>query len=73
MFRKRDLLQDHLRERFHVTLCSGGTPFSGILMSQSDLNFEFADVIVLNQKAEGRIFVDRINIDYMQRVTDAAG
>lgn len=71
MFRKTDLLKDHSRDRFHVTL-KDGTSFSGILLQAAKTNLEFADVRVSDNKAEGWLFVDRDNIEYMQLVNNAA-
>lgn len=72
MFRKHDLLKDHLRERFHVT-APGLPAFSGLLLNVSKTNLEFADVKVSNQAGEGHLFVDRHPGLYLQTVTDASG
>lgn len=70
MFRK-DLLKRHLRERYHVTL-TDGTSFSGVLVNTGDLNFEFAEVRAGEHKAEGRLFIDRLNVEYLQSVVTHA-
>lgn len=72
MFTKRDLLNDHLRERFHVS-APGVPAFSGLLLNVSKANLEFADVKYNNQPAEGHLFVDRHPGLHLQRLNDAPG
>jgi hypothetical protein len=73
LFRKTDLLKDHLRERFYVT-APGVPAFTGLLISIAKANLEFADVRVGNAPAEGAsLFIERSPSLYLQRVTDATG
>lgn len=72
LFRKNDLLKDHLRERFYVT-SPDIPPFTGILLNVARTNLEFGDVRVGNSQAEGNLFVDRHPGTYLQKVNDAAG
>jgi len=69
LFRKADLLKDHLRERFHVTPKDGSSPFSGVLISVAKSNFQFVDVTVNGHGAESPLFIDRDNVSYIQRVS----
>lgn len=71
---KRDLLKDHLRERFHIT--APGLPdfTTGLLIHVAKSNVEFADVKVNGQAAQGNLYVDRHPGTYFQSVTtDATG
>jgi len=66
LFRKEDLLKDHLRERFYVTPKDGSQPFSGVLVHVAKRNYEFADIKANNQAADGPLFIDRNNVSYIQ-------
>ena len=72
MFRKNDLLRDHLRERFHVT-APGVPAFTGLLLNVGKANLEFADVKYNGVTAEGHLFVDRHPGLYLQRLPNATG
>ena len=66
MFRKNDLIKDHLRERFHVTPKDGSQPFEGVLVGSSKTSFAFADVHFGGFPAASPLFIDRDNISYIQ-------
>lgn len=80
MFRKtvppapvENLLEEHLRERFYVTTKDNSFAFTGLLMHAAKTNYEFADVRVNGQPAAGEsLFIDRVNVAYMQRVVEPA-
>ncbi|AAN01624.1 hypothetical protein FDI14_gp009 [Mycobacterium phage SirDuracell] len=73
MFEKKDLLKDHVRERFYVTPGHDVPPFTGILLNVAKANLEFGDVRVENHQVEGTLFVERHPGLYLQRVNDATG
>lgn len=73
MFRKTDLLNDHLRERFYVTPGHNVPPFTGILIGIAKSNLEFGDIRVNGQPGEGSLFVERHPGLYLQTVNDATG
>lgn len=64
------LLKQLLRERFVVTLVSGET-FDGLLDRWDEATIELLDVAAVSETTrvhvDGRIYLPRINIAYMQR------
>jgi hypothetical protein len=72
LFGRDKVIQGSLRERFVVTLSSGEGSFAGLLMDADDRTLTFEDVRLVatdgTVPADGRLYVDRLNIAYMQRV-----
>lgn len=68
--RRDRLLQSLLRERFVVTLTSGEA-FDGLLDRWDESTIELVDVFAVTEKSrvqvDGRIYVPRQQISYMQR------
>jgi hypothetical protein len=75
--RKRDrLLRDVLKESFAVTPKSGPM-FSGLLVDVDDRTYVFANVRVLSGEngsvpADGRLYIDRNEVAYLQLVARIA-
>lgn len=74
---RHNLIQQKLRERFHVTP-KVGTQFSGVLISEDRLYSVFADVIAYPddgnpEKIAGEIYMPQDNVAYLQRLLDANG
>lgn len=66
MFRRKDLIKRHLRQRFHVTLKDSAEAFEGVLTGSSDFSFEFSDVTFEGMAAASPLYIDRNNISYIQ-------
>lgn len=70
---RRHLIEKAVRRRFFVTLCGGEGQFSGVLVEFDDTQRIFDDVRLSTpegeQKAAGRLYVDRVTISYMQELT----
>jgi hypothetical protein len=68
--RRDRVLRQHLRERFVITLLSGET-FDGLLDRWDDSTLEFVDAFAVTERArlqvDGRLFLPRPQIAYMQR------
>jgi hypothetical protein len=65
------LLKSLLRERFLVTLKTGET-FEGLLDRVDDRTLELIRPVAVTDKgdrvpADGRVYLDRVNVAYMQR------
>lgn len=74
MFRRKRALDKAIRRSFVVTK-RDGSMFQGALIEHDDLQYVFAMVKVLDRDgawvpaAEGRLYIDRVNVDYLQQVT----
>lgn len=68
--RRDRLLREHLRYRFVVTLKTGET-FDGLLDGWDESSLEFVDAHAVSASdtvpIDGRLFVPRTQIAYMQR------
>lgn len=71
MFGRDRLIQKSVRDRFVVTLADGGS-FSGLLLDADPTTAVFADVRLITeqgeQPAQGQVYIERLNIAYMQRI-----
>jgi len=68
-FRRKPLHFKELRKRFAVTLADNEGVFSGVLTDFDDTTMVFdACETDKNQPIAGRVFVDRINIAYIQQL-----
>lgn len=74
---KYNLIQEKLRQRFHVTP-KHGLQFSGVLIAEDPEYAVFADVVVYldddtPQKADGEeVYIRHSNVAYVQRLTPHA-
>lgn len=67
MFRKpKSLLDDHIKQRFHVTPADGQSPFDGVLVDYSDTEYKFDSVRVNGHDAASPLIIDRVNVSYLQ-------
>jgi len=68
--RRDRVLRQHLRDRFVVTLLSGET-FDGLLDVWDESTLELVDAYAVTERArlevDGRLFIPRDRIAYMQR------
>ena len=68
--RRKSVVDRQIRRRFVVTLTEGHGMFSGVLIENDDTTYVFDDARVLTdgdeQPIQGRMYVDRINVAYMQ-------
>lgn len=68
--RRDRVLRKHLRERFVVTLLSGET-FDGLLDRWDESTLEFVDAFAVTERnrveVDGRLFLARARVAYMQR------
>lgn len=75
MFRRRNVLRDKLLSRFVVTTTAGGS-LVGLLREFDDDRLVFVDVKLLSEgqslAVAGDVYIDRVKVEYMQRVSDAA-
>lgn len=70
MARSDRLLREHLRLRFVVTMKSGAT-FDGLLLDHDPQTLELADAHAYGDSGktplDGRLYLPRAEVDYMQR------
>lgn len=73
MFGRKLITEEVIRQRFFVTLTGNEGGFWGVLVDSDESMFVFDDVWLATpegrQKAEGRTYLDRISVAYIQEVT----
>lgn len=69
MLRRKSLINRAIRHRFAVTLVDNEGTFTGILTESDDTTWVFEQVeTAKGERAAGRLFIDRIQVAYMQEV-----
>lgn len=70
MLTRKSLINRAIRKRFSVTLCDNEGVFAGILTESDDQTWVFEQCTTpKGEEIAGRVFVDRLNVAYLQEIS----